>query len=331
MKRLIIGVGLVITLGVIAFVMQKNQGNSTIRKELSDFAFEDTASIQRIIMKDESGEQVDLQRQQNGEWTVNNDYQARPDGIDILLTTIKKLSVKSPISQNAMESTLKNIISNHVLVDIYTDGSDPVKSYYVGGANQLHTGTNMMLKNSTRPFVIHMEGFHGYLSPRYFTNELEWRNREVFGYRTESIAAVQIEYHDNPEQNWRFENHGEGNLVVKRGPNMDIDAPFDTLNLDAYLSNYKMIHYESYEETKSESFIDSVKQSDPMFTIRVVSDDERRLVHGYRKPIRDGYDVEGNPIKYDQDRLYIWVDSADLYVAQYAIFDKLTKGVYFFK
>ncbi len=331
MKRLIIGLVLVVTLAGIAFFMQQNQGSSTIREELSNFAFEDTGSVSRIIMKDESGEQVDLQKQPDGSWTVNSEYVARPDGIDILLTTMKKLSVKSPISQNAMETALKNIISNHVLVDIYTNGDTPDKSYYVGGANQLHTGTNMLMKNSTRPFVIHMEGFHGYLTPRFFTNELEWRDREVFGYRNEDIASLEINYQEKPEQHFRFENRGGGDMSLTAGPNLERSIGFDTLMLDAYLANYKMVHYESYEETKSDDFIDSVKASTPIFTITIETDDESRLVHGYRKPLRDGYDLEGNPIKHDQDRLYIWVDSGDLYVAQYAIFDKLTKGVYFFK
>jgi hypothetical protein len=331
MKRLIIGAVLVVILTIVAFVMNKNQNGSTIRTELSDFAFTDTASVNRIILKDESGETVDLKRIDGQTWSINDDYIARPDAVEILLTTMKRLSVKTPISQTAMQSTLKNMIAHHVIVEIYTDIDEPNKSYYVGGANQSHTGTNMMMRGSSRPFVVHIEGFHGFLTPRFFTNVLEWRSREIFGYKVEDIASLNITYSEKTNHSFQVINNGGGNIEVSTGPNFENPAAFDTLLLNGYLSNFKMIHYESYEETKTEEFIDSVKKSYPLFTIKLNTDKDSRIVHGYRKPIRDGYDLEGNPVKYDQDRLYVWVDSNDLFVGQYAIFDKLTKGVYFFR
>ena len=331
MKRLIIGFVLVVILGIVAFVMNENQNGSTIRSELSDFAFVDTASISRVILKDESGETIDLKRIKGREWSVNDDYLARPDAVEILLTTMKRLSVKTPISQTAMQSTLKNMIANHVVVEIFTGGQEPVKSYYVGGANQSHTGTNMMMRSSSRPFVVHIEGFHGFLTPRFFTNQLEWRSREIFGYKVEDIASLEISYREKPAHSFQVINNGGGDIHVSKGVQYENEASFDTLLLNGYLSNYKMIHYESYEETKTDDFIDSVKQSTPLFTINLNTEEDSRIVHGYRKPIRDGYDLEGNPVKYDQDRLYIWVDSNDLFVCQYAIFDKLTKDVYFFR
>jgi hypothetical protein len=331
MKRLITGAVILVILGLVAFYMSTNQNGSTIRSELSNFAVEDTAAVMRIVMKDQSGRTVDLKRQPDQSWTVNEAYQARPDGIKILLSTMKKLAVKSPVSENNMNSILKGIIASHVLVDVYGEANEPIKSFYVGGANQLHTGTNMMMKGSTRPFVIHLEGFHGFITPRFFTNELEWRSREVFGAKIEEIASLEVTFTEHPEKNFHFENHGEGNLVMLGGEKMDQPARFDTLELNAYLTNYKMIHYESYEETKSKAFLDSIKLSEPLFTITLETDYETKSVIGFRKPLKDGYDLEGNPINYDQDRLYIWVDSNQIFIGQYAIFDKLTKAVYFFR
>ena len=318
-------------LGGIAAIMQYNKSSSTVRSELTNFTFEDTASIQRITLKSQSGELVELRRKKNNNWQVNGERKARPDAVENLLTTIKKLSVKTPVSQVAMENILKQIIASHTFVEIYTDDSDPIKSYYVGGGNQDHTGTFMMMKGSTRPFVMHIEGFHGFLTPRYFTNASEWQSREVFEYSPEEIARIELKYSESEEKNWVYENKGLGNILVLKGAQLETSLPFDTLLLNGYLRHYAMIHYESYEETKPESFIDSVKNSTPVFSIELTtSNGENRIIHGYRKPIKDGYSLEGNPIQFDQDRLYIWVDSNEFHVAQYAIFDKLTKGVYFF-
>lgn len=331
MKRLIVGIVLVAILGVVAYIMTEFQSDSTIRTELNDFAFADTASVTKITLKNERGQTILLERKTASDWTVDHEYKARPDAIKNLLSTIKRVRVKAPISQNAMQTILKNIIAQHVLVEVYTDGDDPVKAYYVGGANQSHTGTNMMMKNSTRPFVVHIEGFHGFLTPRYFTNALEWRSREIFNYSQNDISEVDVVHHEFPEFNFKVLNNGAGNYQLFKGENLDIEAGFDTLLVSGYLSNYKKIHYESYEEVKPQSFIDSVKQSPPMFTIALSTDKENRIVHGYRKPLPNGYDLEGNPIKYDQDRLYLWVDSNELFVGQYIIFDKLTRGLHLFE
>ncbi|MEZ4721752.1 MAG: DUF4340 domain-containing protein [Flavobacteriales bacterium] len=331
MRNLILGVVLLVILSVVAFMMFYKNDGSTLRKELSDFAYADTANITKIVLTDESGNRVEL-RKTATHWTVNSDHKARPDGIENLLTTIKKLSVKSPVSQSAMQTTLKMIIANHIEVEIFADGNKPVKSYYVGGPDRDHTGTVMMMKESSRPFIVHIEGFHGFLSPRYFTNELEWRSREIFELAPDQIASIQMTYHTKPENNWRYENKGDGNIVIDRGAQLNTPAKFDTLMLNAYLANYKMIHYESYEETKPQEYIDSVLATQPVFSLNLVTaDGKSRSVNGFKKPLKEGYDMEGNPIEFDADRLYVWVDSSGFYTAQYAIFDKLTKGVYFFK
>lgn len=332
MKRLVIGLVLLVILSVVGYVMYVNQGSSTLRKELSDFAFADTAGIERIVMTDQEGRRVELRRAAQGKWTVNNSHTARPDAVQMLLTTIKKLSVKTPVSQAAVQTTLKTIIANHSLVEIYTSGSDPVKTYYVGGPDRDHTGTMMMMKGSNRPFIVHIEGFHGFLTPRYFTNELEWRSREVFELDPAQILSISMKYPPKPQENWRIGRMADGGISVMRGAAFERPAAIDTLALNTYLANYKMVHYESYEVAKEQPFIDSVLASTPLFSlVLVTTDGTERTVNGYKKPLKGGYDMEGNPIDVDQDRLYIHVDASGFYVAQYAIFDKLTKGVYFFK
>ena len=103
MKRLIIGGILLIILGIVAAVMVMNNEPSTVRTELADFALENPEAVTKIILKNELGEQVILEKQENY-WTVNSDFKARPDAIDILLETMTDLSIKSPVSQSAMTS-----------------------------------------------------------------------------------------------------------------------------------------------------------------------------------------------------------------------------------
>lgn len=332
MKRLIIGIVSLLVLTIITVFVAKQQGQTTVRDELSDFAVKDTSLIGRVVLQDETKNRVELQRQPSGHWTVNGEHKARPDAINILLTTIRKVNLKSPVSQEGMQTVLKNIISKHTLVEIYDRSGDLVKEYYVGGPTQEHTGTFMLLKNSSRPFITHIEGHHGFLTTRYFTNELEWRHRGVFEYRPDQLQYVEVAYPQTPSRSFRIENNGDDTYTVFMAENPVPGNRIDTLMLDAYLQQYKMVHYESYEETKTETFLDSVKQSPPIFQITVATKSgEERTVTGFKKPLKKGYDYEGNEAPFDLERMYIWVDSNELLIGQYAIFDKLTKGVYFFK
>jgi hypothetical protein len=330
MKKVGIGMLLLLILtGITVWVTQQDR-SSTMRKELTDFAIADTAAIDEIILKDEQGKRILLKRVDNG-WTVNDLYAARPDAVDILLRTMNKLSIKAPISETMKNTVLKNIIAKHTLVEAY-QGGELIKTYFVGGPDREHTGTFMMMKGSSRPYLMHIEGFHGFLTPRFFTNENEWRERVVFEHAKEDIQRLEVQYMENPEQNFLIERTAQGGFGVYSGEENEAVNTLDTFMLNAYLARYDMVHFEGFEETKTEAFIDSVMQSEPMFTITLTDrNDVVTTATGFRKPLSDGYDYEGNPIDYDQDRLYLKINDDKVVVAQYAIFDPLTRGIGFLR
>jgi len=239
--------------------------------------------------------------------------------------------VKAPISESMKSTVLKNIISSHTLVEAY-DGGELLKTYYVGGPDKEHTGTFMMIKGSSRPFLMHIEGFHGFLTPRFFTNLNEWRHRKIFEYKPEEIRSVSISYPENHAIDFSIERDDSGQLLVFTGEERSLRNDVDTFMLTAYLSRYKMIHFEGFEETKTESFVDSVMRSEPIFHISLTDmQGISTTVSGYKKPLSEGYDLEGSPITHDMDRLYLKINDQKIVVGQYAIFDKLTKGLGFLK
>jgi hypothetical protein len=330
MKKIAIGIVLLIALTILAVWATKKDTTSTIGGELSNFAVEDTAAINHIVLKDETGQVIDLMRGDDG-WILDEEFVARPDAVKILLTTINRVSVKAPVSQVQMNTVLKTIISKHCLVELY-DKNGMIKSFYVGGADKDHSGTYMLMKGSQRPFLMHIEGFHGFLTPRFFTNQLEWRHRGIFELSASQIESIAVEYYGEEEKNFTVNANGNQSFSVLAGKDLQPAQAIDSFMLSAYLSNYKQVHYESFEETKSDAFIDSVKQSTPIFSITVVNNQgDSKKVIAFKKPLKDGYDPNGNEIEYDLDRLYLWIDSGEVVVGQYAIFDKLTKGIAFFK
>jgi len=84
---------LLLVIGGIAFWMyQKDHASSIAENEFTQFAIEDTASIQKIFIADHDGNQALLERDpQSRLWNLNKKYKAREDAIKNLLQVINRV------------------------------------------------------------------------------------------------------------------------------------------------------------------------------------------------------------------------------------------------
>ena len=90
------------------FLVTKYQ-KSTLKEELSDFAVEDTASVDKIFLSDKDGNKLLVERKSSSTWLVNNSFEARPDAIKILLETIKQIRVKAPVGRASFNNVVKKL------------------------------------------------------------------------------------------------------------------------------------------------------------------------------------------------------------------------------
>ncbi len=143
---------IVLALLVFAGFLYFSQKSNTIKKELSDFAVEDTGKIEKLFLVDNEKRSVLLERTNPGRWNLNGKFEARADAVNVLLSTIKRVAVKTPVPKSAFDNVVKQIAAKHVKIEIYSEGDNLIKSYYVGHPNQEHNGTYMLLENSSVPF-----------------------------------------------------------------------------------------------------------------------------------------------------------------------------------
>jgi hypothetical protein len=326
-------IGLIVLVAIAGLIYYKNSG-STIKRELSDFAIKDTATITKIFMADQGGRSVLLERKSATHWKVNDRYKARQDGIQNLLTTINRVTVMSPISKNAYENIIKQIVSSSTKVELYVNNkSKPEKVFYVGGSSQNHTGTYMLMDGSSVPFLCHMEGFYGFLTPRFFVSENEWRDREIFRYEYGEIAQIKVEHPQDENASFQINEVGQNLFELKSIKTGEIINHYDTLRLLEYITYFKNIQYESFEETKDEIYKQGIIEKTPLQIYSVTDKLGRtKKIATYLKPIAEGAtDIEGVPIDFDIDRLYGYIDDTDFVIIQYFVFDKLEKSLRDFK
>ena len=289
------------------FIM--NNSETTIKGTYSDFAIADTASITKIFLADKNGNSIKLVRNDDY-WTVNDKYRTRNDAINMLLTTMKGLKVKAPVPKTALETQIKHLAVKSVKVEIYTTKETPDKVYYVGGATKNNQGTYMLIENSTKPYIVHLRGFFGYLSTRYFTDEILWRESWLYKTKYENIASVSLDYPKNPENSFTAVNLGDNKFELYKNEGHKKIANFDTLQVKIFISNFLRMGYEAPIINMRKEKYDSLLNVHPekIYDVKFKDGNSRDLVLYKVKgdtPIKDQF---GHVTEYDPDRMYCFFD-----------------------
>lgn len=321
---------MLIVLLVGVYVLNKKNATSTLNSNDSDFAVEQIENITKLFLADKSNQQVTLSKNQEGIWMVNNTFPAREDAISNLLYTIQNMSVKAPLAKAAHNNIVKQIAAKHTKVEVYLNNSnEPNSIFYVSIPNQEHTGTYMLKEGSSVPFLMHLEGFRGYLTTRFFTNPKEWRSTNIFNYGFGDIESLTVSYSKEENESFGIVKNQQSGIVKYLLTNQigDVVANFDTLNVLQYLKLYEKIHFEGFVENKTAQFIDSVRLQTPFATIKTTDvNGVSKQVDCYLKAAPEGgMDFEGNELEYDLDRFYGIINQQDLVVLQYFVFDPLTR------
>jgi hypothetical protein len=329
-----------VLLAAIACWLVFNNKKGTIKETLRDFSVEDTAAVTKIFLADKNGKSVTLERNASGIWMVNGKFIARPDALQSLLYTIKKVTVKAPVGKNAQDNIIKRISGSAVRCEIY-QGDKLIKAYYVGTETQDQTGTYMILidletmKPSAKPFITCIEGFEGYLTSRYFTDEKEWRDLTIFKYQPDHISSVKMEVPFNPEFGYELVIKSNNNYELKSVLTQKLLPAPDTLAVKQYLSYFQKLSFETFEDQLSQKQIDSVKNSKPINIITVIDKEGKVNTVKFfaRSPAKKGEkDINGKEILYDQERMNAVInDGKDLVVVQYYVFGKVMPPANYFQ
>ena len=322
MKKIILLAILVISSLVLFFM---NKESNTFSEELSDFAVEDTSSINKVFFADKHGNTVTLTKGENNNWLVNNEFIARSEAIGFLLKTIKDIKVKHPVSNSMHDRIIKNLASSAVKVEIFTDNLDEsYKTYFIGGEAKDLIGSFMLLENSSRAFIVYIPGFNGFLSPRYTIDGTTvgsdlWRDRNIFEYKPEDIKTVNVTNHDDPTQSFKMHRQNEYYSFTKN----NVTKVIPDSQGDVYMDLFKSVNCEGFMNDFSKK--DSIFNSKPFYTISITDKKGKvdSLIAYHKEPKRVEYlQDNGEKLEYDVDRMYAKLNT-DLILIQFYVFDKI--------
>ena len=298
----------------------------------ADFAIADTAAVDKIFIADKDGNQALLERSSGRYWKLNGTYFARKDAVDLLLKTFLRARVQRPVPQGELSTVNRLLAGGGKKVEIYQGGETPVKTWYIGTSTQNHTGTYMVLADANgqlaeEPFIVHMEGFTGFLSTRFFTDEREWRYTGMFDYPGNALRRVEVELTEAGGRLYAMEVDSVGTLLVEGAP---LSSRADTLFWQDRFNRFRKVHLETYNNHLTSNAEDSLlNRAEPAFRLRAWGRDEdvsNEIELYWKAPISDTYDDNGELNEWDGSRMYaVYKDEAVL--VQRFVFDPLLEGL----
>lgn len=347
-KKLLI-IALILAPAAIWILMQNN--NSTLKESESEFAVRDTSLVTKIFIADKQNHSVVLDRTSSG-WLLDGKYNTNQRVVEFLLETMKRLKVKSPVPKAARDNVIKRMASIGRKVEIYQKAyrinlfdkykmfpyEKLSKVYYVGDVTPNNLGTYMLIEDAPEPYVVHIPGFRGFLTPRFSPLPDDWKSHQVFKHNLADIASVSMDFFEIPEESFKIDilnSDGSYKLTALRD-NKNVTR-FDTLRLLNFLTSFSDLRYESrLNNLMSSVTIDSIMQSHPMFDVTLVDDNnDTTYIITYMKgalPDEVKDEIYNQLVPDDRDRFYALInDGEDFVLMQYYVFDKILHPLSYYK
>lgn len=344
-KRLIIII-LVIILLVAALLLIFGRTKGTFRKEWTDFATPDTSSVSMVFLADKQNRAVKLRREPNGQWILNDTFPANQQMVSQLLGTVQRLSVRYPVPKSGHNSVISRIAAIGVKVEMYQQKpwfqvfgmklftrERLVKTYYVGDNTQDNMGTYFLMEGADRPFVVYLPGFRGFISSRFTTRPEDWRDHRIFSSRLFDISSVMVEFPSEGKASYKVINNDDRIFTLETMPGSAPGFPVDTLKLLNFLASFDNIRFEAFVTGKEPHFIDSVRNSRPLHIITITDKQGRKTTATtyLRMLTEPDYDIYGNPVYFDRDRMYAFANEGkDFVLVQYFVFNRITRDLGWF-
>jgi hypothetical protein len=213
--------------------------NKNIKKENEkNFSVENISSINKVFISDRKGNNIVLEKNSTT-WIINNQFEVRKDAIETLLNTVR------PVSNTSYNNVIRQLASTGVKVEIYHDNK--ITSFTVGGSTKDHLGTYMLKEDADSPYIVHIPGFNGFLSPRfgiqgYEIDPTSWRNNNIFKILSEDINEISLlNYEDT-----------NNSFVIKSNPlelidNKNNSLKYDLNKITEYFNSFSNIECEKFK------------------------------------------------------------------------------------
>lgn len=333
-KKTIIAFILLIVVALTYYIINKKPWGVNF-KDIADFSIEDTANIDQIFIADRVGKTLVLNKVAPQTWIINNNKLADFSKIELLLSTVKTMKVLRPVPTSEHNTAVGDLATLGIKAQFYVNGKLN-KTYYVGSGTQEQNGTYMLIEGSSKPYAVHIPGFFGFLTPRFISDSLVWRDRTVFNFLPNQIKSIEVKY-TNDTKGFFIDNTNLQNpqiAYLNQQPKPITDKQF----LKFYIASFKNLNFDGYDENQSQNLIDSVLKTNIIASLKIVDLNGKehylklynKAIDKHTKNIVD--ETTGKELAFDTERYWAFFNNdKSLMLVQHYNFGKVLKLIDDFK
>jgi len=266
MKKTLILLAILVTLGAVAYFLKTNNANDNSSIDLSDrnFAYENENNIGKIILQ-KPNQKAQIFERRGQDWYVN-DYLVGEYKIPTLLKAITSVRVEHLPPKNTIPTIYDAIKKDGVHVEVYTKSGKKVRSYTVGPNANSGRCTYMLADGKDQPYCMNIKNF-GQLRPRFVQTLDTWRDVALFRLDKEDITDLTVEYNKDYTSSFQIIKN-RGDYIVKDIGGLTKGNKINQARVLDYLSEYEKLYGEGLDNNYN--LKDSVSNLLPFATVTVI-------------------------------------------------------------
>lgn len=350
-RNLLILLIVVVLIGLIALVVAMRGSKDATFDQ--DFHVEDIENITKIFLADKENNHVLLQRVADADtnsdttWTVDETYPASKGMIKLLLETLHDMRIRQQVNKNAVPQAIKLLSANSTKCEVYQTRylidwfngrlrlfprEKLTVTYFVGQETQDMMACYMYREGDKVPYIIHIPGFRGYLTPRFVADPMSWRSHTIVHWDITHLQSVELDIPATPEESYKVSRQGDGFVFQKAGTIID---NFDTARVAQMLSCFHNLNFDEYASRVPNSNMDSSFNAGPRAILHITNTEgttrEVTTYIKYNNPT-DSLVMRNDELyeMFDLNRLYAIIDKKDTVLIQYFVFDNILQPASFY-
>ncbi len=317
--KFIIIILIVLLSGISIYFLFISRNNSSINQSEINFKINDTASVFKVVIEKE-GQTIILEKKSNF-WQLNSLYSVNNKAINNLLISLTLLELKSPIPANA-KKVLFDKLSNSKKISLFDDKNNIIKYFYIGEQTTNKSGNYMLLEGSENPYIIFIPSVSSDLNNYFNINEIFWRDKTIFRYKSNEIKQVAVNYPQNKEKSFVIEQKENESFVLKKDLKSKSFIYLKDEKSYNYLLHFRNIEFEKFYSA-DDNFKDSLKTVQAEFIFSITDKNgNTNIIKAYQKA--------DNKI-IDTDNFIAIFNDTEIIVAKYYDFDLLLKSYKYFE
>jgi len=260
---LIILIMLIAVSALLHFNMESVKSNTI--DNAGKFSVADTSAIQKIIMQ--SSLATNVLEKTNGHWTINENRDADPNIVRVLLAVMKQVSISRSVAKDQMNETKKDLLEEGIRVELY-DELGLKKRIYVKG-NATKTISLFMDEEDDIPYIVVLPGYDNYVAGIFEIPQLDWRKRLIFNSTWRSLRKLEMLYPAKPKNS--FEIRFDLDFFSITGI-----ENLDTASMMNFVEEFQYFQADRFIEPKSGSSYYKLLETEPIAYLSVEDIDDRK-------------------------------------------------------